>query len=340
MNVRRLISSAALATATVLGLTALTACSSDAADKNNEDKLDVVASFYPMEYLAKEIGGDDVEVTGLTEPGQEPHDLEISAKQTAQLENADAALYLKGLQPSVDEAIGQSGIKTKIDAASLTSMEKHGNEVGGHAEEHDEHGDEHGKEEGHAEEEGHEGHGHDHDHGGKDPHIWLDPVKYAEVAEGVGKAFAKADPEHKGTYEKNTAALVKKLKGLDTDFRNGLKDTESADKVFITTHAAFGYLAERYGLTEEAITGLDPEGEPSANRVRDLQRMAKADGVTTVFYETLVSDKTARTLADDAGLKTDVLDPIEGITKKSKGDDYIQVMRSNLTALQKALGAK
>ncbi|WP_030573767.1 metal ABC transporter substrate-binding protein [Streptomyces aureocirculatus] len=343
MNVRRrLIPTAALATATVLGLTALTACSSDAADKNSEDKLDVVASFYPMEFLAKEIGGDDVEVTRLTEPGQEPHDLEISAKQTAQLENADAALFLKGLQPSVDEAVGQSGIKTKIDAASLTSMEKHGNKVGGHAEEHDEHGDEHGEEpaDEHAEDEGHEGHGHDHDHGGKDPHIWLDPVRYAEVAEGVGKAFAKADPKHRATYEKNTAALVKKLKGLDTEFKNGLKDTKSADKVFITTHAAFGYLAERYGLTEEAITGLDPEGEPSANRVKDLQKMAKADGVTTVFYETLVSDKTARTLADDAGLKTDVLDPIEGITKKSKGDDYIQVMRSNLTALQKALGAK
>lgn len=341
MNVRRLIPTAALATATVLGLTALTACSSDAADKNSEDKLDVVASFYPMEYLAKEIGGDDVEVTGLTEPGQEPHDLEISAKQTAQLENADAALYLKGFQPSVDEAIGQSGIRTKVDAASLTSLEKHGNEVGGHAEEHDEHGDEHGHDEA---EEGHEGHGHDHDHdhdhGGKDPHIWLDPVRYAEVAEGVGKAFAKADPEHRAAYEKNTAALVKKLKGLDTDFRNGLKDTKSTTKVFITTHAAFGYLAERYGLTEEAITGLDPEGEPSANRVRDLQKMAKADGVTTVFYETLVSDKTARTLADDAGLRTDVLDPVEGITGKSKGDDYIEVMRSNLAALRKALGTK
>ncbi|GGO44190.1 metal ABC transporter substrate-binding protein [Streptomyces lasiicapitis] len=345
MNVRRLIPSAVLATATVLGLSALTACSSDAADKNNEGKLDVVASFYPMEFLAKEIGGDDVEVTTLTEPGQEPHDLEISAKQTAQLENADAALFLKGLQPSVDEAIGQSGIKTKIDAASLTSMEKHGTEVGGHAKEHDEHGseEEHGHEgeeshegeEGH--EEGHEGHSHE-TPGGKDPHIWLDPVKYAEVAEGVGKAFAKADPDHRATYEKNTAALVKKLTGLDTDFKNGLKNTDS--KVFITTHAAFGYLAERYGLTEEAISGLDPEGEPSANRVRDLQEMAKADGVTTVFYETLVSDKTAKTLAKDAKLKTDVLDPIEGITKKSKGDDYIEVMRSNLAALQKALGAK
>ncbi|WJV48815.1 metal ABC transporter substrate-binding protein [Streptomyces flavofungini] len=342
MNVRRrLIPTAALATATVLGVTALSGCSADAADKNNEGKLDVVASFYPMEFLAKEIGGDDVEVTTLTEPGQEPHDLEISAKQTAQLENADAALYLKGLQPSVDEAIGQSGIKTKIDTASLTSLEKHGTEVGGSTDKHAEH-DEHGKDDEHdehgsEEEHGHEGHTHE-TPGGKDPHIWLDPVRYAEVAEGVGKAFAKADPDHRATYEKNTAALVKRLKGLDTDFKNGLKNTDT--KVFITTHAAFGYLAERYGLTEEAISGLDPEGEPSANRVKDLQEMAKADGVTTVFYETLVSDKTAKTLAKDTKLKTDVLDPIEGITKKSRGDDYIEVMRSNLAALQKSLGAK
>ncbi|WP_306332956.1 metal ABC transporter substrate-binding protein [Streptomyces sp. KL118A] len=323
MNVRRLIPTAALASATVLGLTALTACSSSAAD-DKDGKLDVVASFYPMQYLAEQIGGDHVSVTTLTEPGQEPHDLDVSARQRGELEESDVALYLKGLQPAVDDAIDQSGIKTKVDAASLTSTEKHGNEVGGHAEEH--------------EEEGHEGHDHDHSHEGADPHIWLDPVKYAEVAEGVGKALEKADPDNAKTYEKNTAKLVKKLGGLDKSFKDGLKDTKS--KTFITTHAAFGYLAERYGLTEEAISGLDPEAEPSAKRVKDLQKMAKADGVTTVFYETLVSDKTAKTLAKDAGLKTDVLDPIEGITEKSKGDDYIQVMESNLKALQKALGAK
>ncbi|WP_369213652.1 metal ABC transporter substrate-binding protein [Streptomyces flavofungini] len=324
MNVRRrLISTAALASATALGLTALTACSTSAAD-DKDGKLDVVASFYPMQYLAEQIGGDHVSVTNLTEPGQEPHDLDVSAKQRGQLEESDVALHLKGLQPAVDDAIDQSGIKTKVDAAALTSMEKHGNEVGGH---------EHGHEE-----EGHEGHGHGHSHEGADPHIWLDPVKYAEVAEGVGKALEKADPKHAKTYEKNTAKLVKRLGGLDSSFKDGLKDTKS--KVFITTHAAFGYLAERYGLTEEAISGLDPEGEPSAKRVKDLQRMAKEDGVTTVFYETLVSDKTAKTLANDADLRTDVLDPIEGITDKSKGDDYIQVMESNLKALQKALGTK
>lgn len=319
MNVRRQhISKIVIAAATALGLGTLSACS-DSAAAGNTEKFDVVASFYPMAYLAEQIGGDHVNVTSLTEPGQEPHDLEISAKQTAQLQESDAALYLKGLQPSVDEAISQSEVATKIDATTLTSLEEHGTEVGGHAEEHE---DEHGHEE----------------EGGKDPHIWLDPVKYAEVAEGVGKAFEKADPDHAADYQKNTAALVKKLNDLDARFEDGLQNTDS--KVFITTHAAFGYLAERYGLTEEAISGLDPESEPSAARVKELEKMAKADGVTTVFYETLVSDKTAKTLASDANLETAVLDPIEGITDKSAGDDYIQVMDANLKALQTALGAK
>jgi zinc transport system substrate-binding protein len=318
MNVRRQhISGTVIAAFTALGLGTLSACSGASA-AGNTDKFDVVASFYPMAYLAEQIGGDHVHVTSLTEPGQEPHDLEISAKQTAQLQESDAVLYLKNLQPSVDDAVAQSEVKTKIDAASLTTLEKHGNEVGGHAAEHDDHANE--------------------ELAGLDPHIWLDPVRYAQVAEGVGKAFEKADPDHAADYRKNTAALVKKLDGLNTQFENGLKNTRT--KVFITTHAAFGYLAERYGLTEEAINGLDPESEPSAARVKDLEKMAKADGVTTVFYETLVSDKTAKTIASDANLRTDVLDPIEGITSKSKGDDYFQVMESNLKALQSALGAK
>lgn len=320
MNVRRHhISGLALAAVTALGAGTLSACSSDSAAAGNTDRFDVVASFYPMAFLAEQIGGDHVKVSSLTEPGQEPHDLEISAQQRAQLEDSDAALYLKGLQPSVDEAIGQSGVKTKIDAATLTKLEDHG-------EVEDSHG--HEGEEAHSEEEEH----------ARDPHIWLDPVKYAEVAKGVGAAFEKADPDHAADYKKNTEALVKKLDGLDTEFADGLKNTKS--KVFFTNHAAFTYLAERYGLTQEAISGLDPESEPSPARIKELQQEAKADGVTTVFYETLVSDKTAKTLADDAGLKTDVLDPLEGITGKSKGDDYFEVMQANLTALKTALGAK
>jgi zinc transport system substrate-binding protein len=327
MNVRRHhISKVALAAATALGLGALSACSSDSAAAGDTEKFDVVASFYPMAFLAEQIGGDHVKVSSLTEPGQEPHDLEISTQQRAQLEDADAALFLKGLQPAVDEAVGQSGVKTKIDAATLTKLEDHGDLEEGHA---------HEGEEAPAEE-AEEGHGEE-EHA-RDPHVWLDPVKYAEVAKGVGAAFEKADPDHAADYKKNTEALVKKLDGLDSEFADGLKNTKT--KVFFTNHAAFTYLAERYGLTQEAISGLDPESEPSPARIKELQTEAKADGVTTVFYETLVSDKTAKTLAQDAGLKTDVLDPLEGITDKSKGDDYFEVMRANLTALKTALGAK
>lgn len=319
MNVRRrLISGSAIAAVTALGLGTLSACSDSSAAPGDTGKFDVVASFYPMAYLAERIGGDHVHVTTLTSPGQEPHDLEISPRQIGGLERSDAVLYLKGLQPSVDEAVDQSPVRTKIDAATLTTLEEHGTEVGGHAAEHE---------------------GHDHEgENGKDPHIWLDPVRYAEVAQGVGRAFEKADPDHAADYKKNTAALVKQLDELNTDFEEGLAHTRS--KVFITTHAAFGYLAERYGLTEEAISGLDPESEPSGARVRELHKLAKADGVSTVFYETLVSDRTAKTVAGDAGLKTDVLDPIEGITRKSRGQDYLAVQRANLKALQSALGSK
>lgn len=307
-----------MAAVAALGLGSLSACSTDSAAAANTGKFDVVASFYPMAFLADRIGGTHVHVTSLTQPGQEPHDLEISAQQTARLQESDAVLYLKNLQPSVDDAVAQSEVRTKIDAGSLTSLEKHGNEVGGHAASHD--------------------HSANEESAGLDPHIWLDPVRYAQVAEGVGKAFEKADPKNAADYRKNTAALVKELDALNTRFKDGLAHTKS--KVFITTHAAFGYLAERYGLTEEAINGLDPESEPSAARVKGLENMAKADGVTTVFYETLVSDKTAKTIAADAGLKTDVLDPIEGITAKSRGKDYFSVQESNLKALQMALGSK
>ncbi|MEU6877131.1 metal ABC transporter substrate-binding protein [Streptomyces sp. NPDC046712] len=333
MNVRRLIPTTAVAGAVTLGLVTLSACSgtSDAADKKADGKLSVVASFYPMQYLAEQIGGDHVSVDTLTKPGVEPHDLELKPRQIGELGEADYILYLKGVQPAVDEAIKQAGVEHTVDATTLTTLEDHGAE-GGHdhagesAEEHAAHeGEEHGE----------EGHGSE---AGADPHIWLDPVKYAEVAKGVGASLEKADPDHAADYKKNTDALVKKLGDLDTAFETGLKNTTT--KTFITTHSAFGYLAERYGLEQEGITGIDPESEPSPARMKELQDVAKKDNVSTVFFETLASDKTAKTLATDTGLKTDVLDPLEGITDRSKGDDYIEVMQSNLAALKKALGAK
>lgn len=328
MNVRRLISTTAVAGATALGLVSLSACSgtSAAGGDKGRGKLDVVASFYPMQYLAEQIGGDRVEVTTLTKPGVEPHDLELKPRQASELRGADYILYLKGVQPAVDEAIAQSGVEHTVDAGTLTTMESHGTDVG---HDHGHEGEEH--------EGGHEGGEHGAE-GGADPHVWLDPVKYAEVAEGVGDSLAKADPAHAADYRKNTETLVGKLKSLDARFAAGLKN--GTTKTFITTHSAFGYLAERYGLDQHGIAGIDPESEPSPARIKELQAVAKQEKVSTVFFETLASDRTARTLAKDTGLRTDVLDPLEGITERSRGDDYLSVMESNLAALQKALGAK
>lgn len=362
MNARRrpLIASTALAGATALGMLTLSACGEGGADAADDGRLEVVASFYPMEFLAEEIGGDRVSVSTLTEPGVEPHDLELSPRQSAGLGDADVFVYLKGLQPAVDEAIEQAGVEHVAEAGTFTELahgdgtetqtvrdhpddaHDHGDEPTDDAHDHgDEHAEEKPAEDGHAEEEpAEDGHGHDesdHDHGGEDPHVWLDPVKYAEVAKGVGKTLEKADPDHAADYRKNTDDLVKRLGTLDKDFSAGLENARS--RTFITTHAAFGHLASRYDLDQEGIAGLDPESEPSAARMKELHTTAEQEKVTTVFFETIASDKTAKTLAGDLDLKTAVLDPLEGITDKSPGEDYFEVMRANLTALQKALGA-
>lgn len=313
----RLIRVLAAATALGVGGLTLTACTSDsAADEQANGKVDVVASFYPLQYVAQQIGGEHVETESLTKPGTEPHDLELSPQQTGRLSEAGLVVYLKGLQPAVDEGVQQAEPEHVADASSYATLEKHRVDV---------HGEDHGKHHSHKA----AGAGH-----GADPHVWLDPLRYAQIAKGVGKELAGADPAHKKDYAKNTEALVERLQSLDKEFKKGLarKKTDT----FITTHAAFGYLAERYGLHQAAVSGIDPESEPSGARMKQLHKIAKADRVDTVFFESSASDKTARTLAGDLNLKTGVLSPLEGV---KKNEDYFSVMHQNLFSLQNALGA-
>ncbi|MFI9320522.1 metal ABC transporter substrate-binding protein [Kitasatospora aureofaciens] len=310
---RRTRTTIALTAAALAASLALTACGGSSSAKGTDGKLNVVASFYPMEFLAQQIGRDHVSVTDLTAPGVEPHDLELTAKQVAGVQKADAILYLKGLQPTVDQAVDQSSARTKIDATAASPLVDH------HLDEGAEGGDTH------------QGKG-----PAGDPHIWLDPARYAAIAKGVGDGFAKADPAHAEDYRKNTDELVTRLTALDQEFQAGLKDAST--RTFVTSHAAFGYLADHYGLTQVAINGVDPESEPTPARLAEVQKAAKDNGVTTIFFETLVSPKLADTVAKDLGLKTAVLDPLEGVKDPSK-DDYLTVMKQNLANLRAALGA-
>lgn len=326
MNARRRpLISTAVAGVAALGVLSLSACGEGSASSGDDGKLNVVASFYPMAFLAERVGGEHVDVETLTGPGVEPHDLELKPKQIASLSEAGMVVYLKGLQPAVDDAIDQSGAEHVAEATEYTKMSESSHDHGDDGHDHDDE----------------DGHDHDdHDHGEKDPHLWLDPVKYAEVAEGVGEAMAEADPDNAADYAKNTSTLAKELRQLDKEFSEGLKEGSTRTRTFVTTHAAFGYLADRYDLEEEPIAGLDPESEPSPARIKELNSVVKEKNVDTVFFETIASDRTAKSLASDLKLRTEVLDPVEGINKQSEGDDYFEVMRANLAALKKALGSK
>lgn len=164
-----------------------------------------------------------------------------------------------------------------------------------------------------------------------DPHIWLDPTRLATVADAVAARLGSIDPAGTAAYRANAARLGAELAALDAAFRTGLASCRVTS--FVTSHEAFGYLAQRYGLQQIAISGLSPEAEPSPARLAEVATIARDEHLTTIFYERLVSPKTSETIANEVGLKTQVLDPIEGVTGS---DTYLTVMRRNLAALQEA----
>lgn len=183
-------------------------------------------------------------------------------------------------------------------------------------------------------------HDHDHDHHdeeGTDPHIWLNPNNVKIEAKNIADAFIKADPDHKAEYEKNLKAFTDKLTALDKEF----KDTLSAlpNKTIVTSHEAFGYLAKAYGLTQLGIEGINPDSEPDAARMAKVIDFVKEHKVKVIFFEELVSPKVAEAIAKETGAKTDVLNPLEGLSDSDmkKGMDYFSVMRQNLAALKNAL---
>jgi len=288
-------------------------------------QLEVVTAFYPFQFVTERVAGPHARVASLTQPGAEPHDLELTPRQVGSLSTADLVVYEKSFQPAVDEAVAQSGAADVLDTATVVPLQPLGD--AGH--EHEEGAAAEPAEGEHTADDGH-------DHGDLDPHVWLDPTNLATIATAVADRLAALDTAHAADYRANAAALRGELESLDGEFRAGLARCERTD--FITTHAAFGYLARRYGLSQIAVSGLSPDAEPSPARVAQVQREAREHGVTTIFSETLVSPAMAEAIAGDLGLRTDVLDPVEGITDASRGSDYLAVMRSNLTALRQAGG--
>ena len=308
--------------------------------------LTVSTSFYPIQYLAEAIGGPLVKVSTVTPSNVEPHDFELSGKETAELSKADLIAYVPGFQPSLDKAVKEVGSgPTVVDLSKSANLVHHEGveEEHEHSEEasasatdaasavataqsseagHDDHG--------HAEHSHAEG-GEDHD-GDLDPHFWLDPDRMIKVAEALETSFAKIDPANANDYKAGLDKLKTALTNLDTQYTQDLSSCQRT--TFVTSHAAFGYLADRYKLTQASISGIDPETEPSPAEMANIKSVVQSTGVKTIFTEELVSDAPAKAIAAETGAETSVLSPLE--SKPERGD-YTDAMTSNLERLKGAL---
>jgi zinc transport system substrate-binding protein len=280
--------------AALLAVPAAVGCSATTSD----ERFTIVTAFYPLRFLAGQLAGDGVEVVNLVKPGAEPHDLELTPEQVARLTDADLVIYLKGFQPAVDEAVEQQVDPDHvIDVASVRPLLTD-------------------------------------PEGRPDPHLWLDPTRYAGVAGAVTGKLSEVTPADRTEHRRRAEALTEELAALDGDYMVGLRKCQRRE--IVVSHAAYGYLAARYRLEQVAISGLSPEEEPTPQRLAEVTDIAREHRATVVFFETLVSRKVAQTLASEVGAEARVLDPLEGLGPGSR-DDYFSVMRRNLDALRTAL---
>jgi len=273
--------------------------------------IEVVASFYPLQYVVERVGGDRVSVANLTPSGAEPHELELTAQDTAELSDADLVVYLAGFAPAVDEGVADVADDHALDVSGAADLTLTYTPI----EEGEENPDEANT---------------------RDPHFWLDPTRLEAVATAVAARLGEIDSADAASFTANAAVLASDLRQLDGEYKAGL--ASCTNPVIVTSHNAFGYLASRYGLSQLGITGLTPEDEPSPGDLAAVTDFVKAHDVTTIYYETLVSPAIAETVADETGATTAVLDPIEGLSDASQGADYFAVMRANLANLRAGQG--
>jgi zinc transport system substrate-binding protein len=258
-------------------------------DATGRDRNSVVAAFYPLAYAAEQLGGPRLRVANLTPAGSEPHDLELSPADVATVKAARLVLLMGHGFQPQVERAARGSNARVVTLLDTPGLRRVGD----------------------------------------DPHVWLDPLRYAVVVRAIGRAL-----------HVSAAPLLARLHALDRDYRAGLAHCAARD--LVTSHAAFGYLARRYGLRQIAVEGLVPEAEPAP---RDLARAVatiRASGTATVFTEPLASPRVARTVARETGTTVSPLDPLEGLTPRAlaRGADYFTVMRANLAAIRKGLGCR
>lgn len=269
------------------------------------NKLSLTTSFYPLYFLTSEIGGDFVEVTNLTPAGREPHDYELTARDMVAIRRSKLLILngggLEAWENKIRENTIMKGLNVLVLKEKIQSRKK-GEEILEN-----------------------------------DPHFWLSPVLASEMAELIAIEIMRVDPKNRDYYQSNLNILKTKLLNLDSAFRRELEFCEKKD--FITSHKAFGYLAQEYGLNQIAIAGFSPEEEPSPRQLAEISELARQKGIKYIFFESLISPRLSEVVASEAGAETLVLNPIGGLSKEEigQGKNYITEMEKNLENLKIAL---
>jgi zinc transport system substrate-binding protein len=273
------------------------------------EKIQIVAGFYPLAYAAEGIAGDLVEVVSLAGPGVEPHDLELTPGDVAKINDADLVIYIPEFIPALDavvKTLDQSKVINATQGITLISGDSHSHEG----------------EEAHSEEEGHS------DESATDPHIWLNPSNMVLIGNSIALALSALTSD--SAINENRSNFENALTTLASDYTAKLANCSI--KALVVSHEAFGYIANAYGFEQVGISGLSPEAEPSPARLAEVAKIAKAENATTIYYESLVDPKVAKTLADELKIAAEMLDPLES---PPASGDYLSAMQQNLDTLVK-----
>ena len=294
----------------------LTACSSTQETATPEEttevateKIQIVAGFYPLAFAAEGVAGDLAEVVSLAGPGVEPHDLELTPGDVAKINDADLVVYIPEFIPALDavvKTLDQSKVINATQGITLISGDSHSHEG----------------EEAHSEEEGHS------DESATDPHIWLNPSNMVLIGNSIAQALSALTSD--SAINENRSGFENALTTLASDYTAKLANCSI--KALVVSHEAFGYIANAYGFEQVGISGLSPEAEPSPARLAEVAKIAKAENATTIYYESLVDPKVAKTLADELKISAEMLDPLES---PPASGDYLSVMQQNLDTLVK-----
>lgn len=340
----------------LLAVLVIAACGkgeNDASGGSSKEKLQIMTTFYPMYEFTKNIAGDKADVKLLIPSNQEPHGWEPTPKDIANVQASDLfifnSIYMESFVDTIKSAVDnketvfieasngitlEEGITDEHDHEGEEAEHDHESEEADHNHESEEAGHDHESEEAEHDHESEEAE-HEHSHE-KDPHVWLSPALAIKEVETITASLIEADPDNKETYQQNSEAYIAKLSALDQQYKDSLSKVEK--KEMITQHAAFGYLASEYGLTQVPIAGLSPEQEPNAQRLAELKDFAKEHDISVIYFEETASQKVADTLATEIGAKTEVLSTLEVLSKEDEdnGLDYIKVMERNLEKIVQA----